>query len=265
MYIFVTCGHAKYFNGKRVENRPAILVTRIRKPRKKVKRLHSANRTASVHCEGQMSKAELYILSRPWIPALLWVVLYTSDYYLTLLGARLHEKQQIVLMKGGYELTPEYQNDIKTFRRFSPRFFVWLLYGFVILLLLGYIGFPTYGYGVAVGALIVTQLIAHVRHIDNICFFRSLLKPDPGMSGQLIMTAASSYARSSEQLAASAGMLLVLSAFTSSVILLGGACSVGLLAWQHRNLARKSKKAEAENSPDPAAVAGDGVSSHTDS
>ena len=59
-----------------------------------------------------MGTIETYLLSRPWLPTLLWVALYTSDYYLTIWGSRLYRRQKFIEMEGSYELTAEFQDDI---------------------------------------------------------------------------------------------------------------------------------------------------------
>jgi hypothetical protein len=55
---------------------------------------------------------ESYMLNHPWLVILIWIVLYTGDHYLTIIGARLHRKQNIFEFEGSYELTPECQSDI---------------------------------------------------------------------------------------------------------------------------------------------------------
>ncbi len=54
---------------------------------------------------------ERYLLSHPWLAPVLWMVLHTSDYYLTLWGAKLARRQPFFELEGSYELTPDYQDD----------------------------------------------------------------------------------------------------------------------------------------------------------
>lgn len=81
-----------------------------------------------------------YLLNYPWIPAIAWIILYTSDYYLTLWGARLSRSQSIMRREGSYELTPGYVSDINEQRKFSPTFLFWLLIGTLVLLFFCTIG-----------------------------------------------------------------------------------------------------------------------------
>ncbi|MFC1707046.1 hypothetical protein ACFL59_09540 [Planctomycetota bacterium] len=67
----------------------------------------------------------------------LWVALYSSDYYLTVLCSHLYHKNHEgrFSIEGGVELTPYFQRDIDQRRLISPRFLAtlaWttaLLYG----------------------------------------------------------------------------------------------------------------------------------------
>lgn len=43
---------------------------------------------------------ELYLLSRPWLVAVIWFVLYAGDYYLTLIGHRYYRAQNFVKYEG---------------------------------------------------------------------------------------------------------------------------------------------------------------------
>ncbi len=59
-----------------------------------------------------------------WPGLSVWVALYTSDYFLTTYCARLYvtRVREKIEFEGSFELTPYFQKDIDSGRRFSPRF-----------------------------------------------------------------------------------------------------------------------------------------------
>ncbi|MCE5199339.1 MAG: hypothetical protein ABFD54_09440 [Armatimonadota bacterium] len=187
---------------------------------------------------------ENYLIHHTWLPALLWVVLYSSDYFLTLVGAKLIRRQSFFEYEGSYELTPEYQDDIDKARKLSPRFVVWLLFGVGVLLAPAITGVPSGWevlYGIFMGALIGPELVVHIRHIRNITSFSQLASPSAGVVGHLSISKRYSYKCSCVELGSFAGLLLVLCGFTMSPILLGGALATTRHALSHYKLAASSK------------------------
>ncbi len=78
-----------------------------------------------------------------WTGPLLWAVLYSADYALTLAGARLYVGgAQRYFDFGEYELTPEYQADIRAQRLVSPTFVIWLLGVSLTLCMVHYLAVP---------------------------------------------------------------------------------------------------------------------------
>ena len=75
------------------------------------------------------------IFEKLWLILPIWVLVYLSDYYLTILGARAYEAgaKEHLLFEGSYELTPTFQKDVDALRVFSPKFLraVLLTSGFV--------------------------------------------------------------------------------------------------------------------------------------
>src|SRR6266446_1861735 len=70
-----------------------------------------------------------------WAGLSVWIVLFVSDYMLTLVCARLYQKgvRDKIVFEGSYELTPYFQRDIDALRRVSPRF-VWALVAMSVVL-----------------------------------------------------------------------------------------------------------------------------------
>lgn len=196
---------------------------------------------------------EEYLLTHPWLPALIWVLLYTSDYYLTLWGARLYKRQSFFVYEGSYELTPQYQEDVDKQKRISAAFIMWLIAGAVILYLCGIIpnnSLPIYG--ALVGWFLVAEVVVHMRHIDNILTYRRFASPNPGVSGQLTFSRPSIYRRSSVQMACFGVLTLMIYALTESTVFLGGGIGVLLLSYNHSKLARYYSKLQTPAVESPA-------------
>src|SRR5262249_36228336 len=106
-----------------------------------------------------------------------WILLYISDYSLTVHCARLYQERvrDKVALEGSYEITPYYQRDIDTLKRISPRFLAAMagISAFLALIRYGTAGTPIGGmiYEFFLGVLILTQLAVHVRHLRNVVTF----------------------------------------------------------------------------------------------
>lgn len=122
------------------------------------------------------------LIEHPWFAVAIWAVLYVSDYYLTLWGARLyHTGARAFIDLGSYEMEAIFQKDIDGLRRVSPSFIRYLLLSSALLLLVWWISLrwaqvPAF-YIVTVGAYLLVELMIHMRHLRNIVFFRSLGVP----------------------------------------------------------------------------------------
>lgn len=55
---------------------------------------------------------ESWPATSPWPGVVLWIILYISDYYLTLYWARGFREIRHFQFEGSFELTPQYQKDI---------------------------------------------------------------------------------------------------------------------------------------------------------
>src|SRR5437868_4393050 len=63
-----------------------------------------------------------YMFDHLWALLVFLGMLYSADYYLTIIGARLYRKQQHILIEGGYELNPNFEKDIDALKQVSPKF-----------------------------------------------------------------------------------------------------------------------------------------------
>ena len=183
-----------------------------------------------------------------WPGLLVWILLFISDYSLTIYCARLYQTRakDKIAIEGSYELTPFYQRDIDALKRISPRFLFAIC---TASLVLGLIWFVASGnllmelaYQFALGALILTQMAVHIRHLRAVALFRRGLGED-GVRGRIKYPRWLSLQISSTELWTFAAAYVLMFAITGSVFLLGGAFSCAAIARKHALLSRKTAPA----------------------
>jgi hypothetical protein len=122
-----------------------------------------------------------------FIPIGVWLLLYISDYCLTIWGARLYLSGGNAHMQfgGSYELTPAFQKDVDALRLISPRFVLAWLGSLLLLLIVRGLArdLPFLFVGFA-GGLIMMEVFVHLRHVRNIASFR-LMRRGEGVSGKI--------------------------------------------------------------------------------
>jgi hypothetical protein len=177
-----------------------------------------------------------------WPGLVIWSVLYVSDYAFTITCARLYRSgvNEILVFEGSFELTPYYQRDIDSLKLISPRFIAML---FISGLLLAWIWFLASQsaqefYVFMLGFMVLLELAIHVRHVRNLFTFRMLGEPG-SVRGRIEYPRPFILRSSSIELFAFSGLFLLLSGFTQSWFVFGGAASCALTALKHRQLARR--------------------------
>jgi hypothetical protein len=151
------------------------------------------------------------------IPVAFWIVLYISDYYLTLWGARLYVTggNKHLAFDGSHELNPAFEQDINYLRRVSLRFVMALfVYTFIMLVVRGLARDLPFLFSMFAGALILIEVCVHVRHVRNIVALWHM-RQDIGVAGRL------EYQRW-YTLRTSAIDVLVFAIFFTGVALIGG-------------------------------------------
>src|SRR5262249_29585706 len=85
--------------------------------------------------QSPMTSVATFFFDNLWSGLMVWVVLYVSDYSLTLACARLYRQGVCdkIVFEGSFELTPYFQADIDSLRAVSPRFLAALIIGLVYL------------------------------------------------------------------------------------------------------------------------------------
>jgi hypothetical protein len=176
-----------------------------------------------------------------WAGLSVWILLFISDYTLTLLCARLYQKhvRNKIVFEGSYELTPYFQRDIDSLRIISPRFVLALVATSAVLFLVWRLtpsSVPEL-YFFLLGALILTQLSVHVRHFRNLFLFRAAGSDDVG--GRIEFSRRVPLRASSIEMMSFSGLFFVIFIFTQSWFVLGGVVACLSLAAKHWRLARK--------------------------
>lgn len=184
----------------------------------------------------------------PWPGLTLWVALYVSDYALTIVCARMYRAQDQVILEGSFEITPAFQADVNALKVVSRRFLLALCVSTAALWLLWQLtllppGWPE-AYPFALGALILPELVVHVRHLRNWFLFRKALGAG-GVRGRLEYPRGIILRMSALEFLAFAGVFCVLYAATTSWFILGGTLACAVTAWRHLRLAQKQADSKA--------------------
>src|SRR5260221_10411414 len=115
------------------------------------------------------------LIASPWAGILVWILLYVSDYSLTLACARRYRAQSKVMFEGSFELNPVFQADVDSLRRLSPRFLIALASSVALLYLLWWLcrqpPYPMDSYLFTLGAALLLQATIHIRHLRNLLLF----------------------------------------------------------------------------------------------
>jgi hypothetical protein len=195
---------------------------------------------------------EQIIFDKLWLILPLWLVIYVSDYYLTVLGALYYNAgaKDHIVFSGSYELTPEFQKDIDALRMFSPRFLRAVIISILVFSFLWYVSrddvAASFFFRFLCGGLIVQETAILIRHARNIALFR-IAKAHQGMTGQIRYAKWFSYWMSRVELLCFAGLFAFVFLLTGSAPFLGGALLTTLTATKHSKLC---KETETQSQPD---------------
>jgi hypothetical protein len=179
----------------------------------------------------------------PWPSVLLVAVLYSSDYVLTLICARLYQQRgrRTILIEGSFELNPIMQKHVDSGRWFSGR---WLIgVGTLCVLfpvlwwLMTDIGWQQ-GYFLMLGGMVFLQLAVHTRHLRNLFLFVTALGDD-GIRGRVEYPRWVVLSMSAFEFLIFAGLYAVSYVLTGSVLFMGGAALCLLMAAKHYGLRRR--------------------------
>lgn len=187
---------------------------------------------------------QYWLATSPWYGILLWIILYTSDYYLTLYSARGFREIGLFQFEGSYELTPQYQKDIDHLRPVSKLHLTLLVTYSALILTIWWITrlsfFLEWTYPFYLGMFLLLEVAVHLRHLRNVALIREI-KRNGGAEGQLTYKKWFSYRISAYELYLHATLFLLIALLTYSLFFLGGAIMCYATGFKHARLARKTK------------------------
>jgi len=192
---------------------------------------------------------QYWLATSPWYGVILWIILYSSDYYLTLISARGFRQVGHFHFEGSFELTPQYQKDIDDLRPIS-RLHITLLIGYSILILVIWwitrlSMFLEWTYPFYLGMLLLVEVAVHLRHFRNLAIIRELHR-NGGVEGQITYRKWFSYRNSANELYITGSLFLLVALLTYSLFFLGGAIMCYGTGFKHARLAKKTKSAAAQ-------------------
>jgi hypothetical protein len=194
--------------------------------------------------QGYNLRMQYWLTTSPWYGIILWMILYTSDYYLTLYSARGFREIGRFQFEGSFELTPQYQKDIDHLRPIS-RLHIVLLFAYSLLILVVWwitrlSVYLEWTYPLYLGMFLLLEVAVHLRHMRNVALIREI-KKNGGVEGQITYKKWFSYRISALELCIHASLFLLIALLTYSLFFLGGAIMCYGTAFKHSRLAKKVK------------------------
>lgn len=187
---------------------------------------------------------EYWLTSNPWSGVFVWIILYVSDYYLTIYSARGFREIGHFQFEGSMELTPQFQNDVDNLRPVSKRHISWLIASSLIILIVWWITrlsvYLWWTYSLYLGMFLLLEVAVHLRHLRNVAIIREI-RTNGGVEGQIRYKQWFSYRNSAHELYVTATFFLLVSLLTYSLFFFGGALACYGTAFRHARLAKKTK------------------------
>lgn len=188
---------------------------------------------------------EFWLSTNPWPGVVLWIILYVSDYYLTIYSARGFRETGFFQFEGSFELTPQYQKDIDALKPISRLHLIMLvLYSLLILFiwwLTKQLLFFPWTYLLYLGMFLLLEVAVHFRHLRNISLISESRK-NGGIEGRIFYRKWFSYRISASDFYRFAVLFLIIAILTYSTFFLGGAIMCFATGFKHNRLARKAKQ-----------------------
>ena len=187
---------------------------------------------------------EYWLSANPWPGVILWIMLYISDYYLTVYSARGLKEIGHFRTEGSFELTPQFQKDIDALKPVSQRHITLLvLYSLVMLglwwLFDNLISFP-WLYRFYLGMFLLIEVAVHIRHLRNVFIVREV-KKNGGVAGQVTYQKWFSYKLSASDLFIFGSLFLMISLLEFSPFFFGGAIMCMGTAFKHNRMAKQAR------------------------
>jgi hypothetical protein len=189
---------------------------------------------------------ETWLATSPWPGVVLWIILYISDYYLTIYSARGFREIGHFQFEGSFELTPQYQTDIDALKPISKlNITLLVLYSLLILFIWWFTQYFLYldwAFLLYLGMFLLLEVAAHLRHLRNVSLIREI-KKNGGVEGLISYRKWFTYRISAFEFYMFFGLFLLIAALTYSLFFLGGATMCFGTGFKHSRLAKKAKSA----------------------
>ena len=187
---------------------------------------------------------ETWLATSPWPGVVLWIILYISDYYLTIYSARGFREIGHFQFEGSFELTPQYQKDIDALKPVS-RLHIVLMIAYSLLIvaiwwLTRIVVYIQWSYLLYLGMFLLLEVAVHLRHLRNVSLIREI-KKSGGVEGQISYRKWFTYRISAFEFYMFFALFLLIAALTYSLFFLGGAIMCFGTGFKHSRLAKKAK------------------------
>lgn len=191
---------------------------------------------------------EQLLKNNPWFATIIWAIVYISDYYLTIYGARLYQSgiKDKIVYEGSYELTPTFQHDIDSLKLFSWKFVGRLVLSLVIFPGLWWVSVQLLKlpnlFVLFFGMMILPELVIHMRHIRNIATYSYAKKMADGLRGRIEYSQQFTLKLSSIELFSFAMLYMLMFAINKDLFFLGGVLACLATGQQHWAMSKKANK-----------------------
>lgn len=188
---------------------------------------------------------EYWLATSPWPGVLFWIILYISDYYLTIYSARGFRAIGHFQFEGSYELTPQFQKDVDALKPISARHIAMLVLCSLVIFVLWWViadrlALP-WLYNLYLGLFLLVEIAVHLRHLRNVFLVREVRRSG-GVDGQISYRKWFSYRVSAFEFYLIGTLFLMVALLAFSSFFLGGALVCFGTGFKHGLLARKAKK-----------------------
>jgi hypothetical protein len=185
---------------------------------------------------------EYWLSTNPIPGVVLWIILYISDYYLTIYSARGFREIGHFQFEGSFELTPQYQRDINALKPVSKLHITLLVLYSLLIVLIWWLTkrllFFPWTYLLYLGMFLLLEVAVHLRHLRNISLIREIRK-NGGVEGQINYRKWLSYRISASEFYRYCALFLIVAMLTYSPFFLGGAIMCSGTGFKHSRLAKK--------------------------
>jgi hypothetical protein len=187
---------------------------------------------------------EYWLATNPIPGVILWIILYISDYSLTIYSARGFREVGHFQFEGSFELTPQYQKDVDALKPVSKRHIILLVLYSLLIILIWWLTkrllFFPWTYLLYLGMFLLMEVAVHLRHLRNVFLIREIRK-NGGVEGQIAYKKWFSYRISASEFYLYSALFLIFAVLTYSPFFLGGAIMCFGTGFKHSRMAKKAK------------------------